>query len=202
MDCAQFRRVVFLVLADKGVLIDFPQTRADRAELHLDPGRQFVLRPLQPLEDELPSEVVVYAVFEDNGYQAQSDFGNRAHFCQFRQPGKLHLDRARDQLFHVGRRHPACGGQHLHLHVCDIREGVDGDLFDGQHAETGEDDSRQQDEQPLPDGKGENGVYHFLFLPEFPFEQFGYQDEASIGHDLLSGIDAFENLNASVLFLA
>ena len=104
----------------------------------IDSSGQAIAQRLEPFEHQLAREVIVHAVFEDDRDRAQTDLRDGAHFLESRQTAHLHFDRAGDELFDFGRRHATCGREHLHLHVGHVGKGVDRNLLQREHTETGE----------------------------------------------------------------
>jgi hypothetical protein len=73
-------------------LIDLPQTGVIGHELRCGAGRQQVLHPEDPLQDDLMCQINVNVVSEDDRNDGYSHFGKRPNVRQTRGSPQLQLD--------------------------------------------------------------------------------------------------------------
>ena len=124
------------------------------------PDGQLILHLLDALVDELAREIDVGAVLEHDRDLAQPVARERARIGELRQAAHRGLDRKRDALLDLERRIARRAGVDLHLHVGDVRHGVDRQAREIVGAE-GREAEHHEDHQPsLLDREGENGIDH------------------------------------------
>ena len=151
---------MFLVLADQGILKNFTKACRDRSKLDIASRGQIFAHALHSLEDELPREVIVHAVFENHRDHAETDLRNGAHFRHSRESAHLNFNRTCNQFLHFRWRHSTSAGQDLHLHGRDIRKGIDRDTLPGEKSENSESDCANNDQHSLAYGKLQDAIDH------------------------------------------
>jgi hypothetical protein len=114
-----------LVVGVNRVQKNLAQTGRDRPHLRLYATRQLTLGLLQALVDQIAGPVDVGAVFEHHRHLRQAVARQRTGVFQLRQAGDRNLDQIGDALFDFERRIAGCRGIDLHLHIGDVRHGVD-----------------------------------------------------------------------------
>jgi hypothetical protein len=147
------------------VLVDLAQAGADRSQLRLDPLRQRLAHLRQPFEHHLPRPVDVRAVLEDHDDLAQLRLRQRTHLHHARDAAHPLLDRVRDARLHVRRRQPGRLGQHHHLHVRHVGEGVDRQVAPGHDARGECREDEQQDGAALAQEEGHPALHRSRLNP-------------------------------------
>ena len=143
---------------------DLAQARGDRPELGFDRLRQVRTYRLQALVDELPGEVDVGAVLENDGDLAQTVARNRARIGQPRQPRDGGFDRIGNALLGFERREARRRSVDLHLHIGDVRHGIDLESAEAVNAHGGENEHRCQHCETLSDRQLDNSFQHEIAL--------------------------------------
>ena len=162
LDAPQFRQVV--PVAPEHVLVDPAHARGVGPERGVHARRQAVGHVAQVLQHAAAGPVEVRAVLEDDVHEAEPEetvaadrlcVGHREHG---RGQGVGHL-----VLHHLGRL-AGILGQDDHLHVREVRDGVERDLHQG-HSPARDQQQRDQDHQePVPDGVFDYALQHDGFL--------------------------------------
>jgi len=112
---------------------DLTQPGGDRAEGgSFDAGRQF--DRAETLVDELAGEVDGRAVLKGDHHLGQAELGDRAELFETGQATDDLLDGEGDLRFHFLRRQRRRRGIDLHLDWRRVREGVDVNVAQGDHA--------------------------------------------------------------------
>ena len=120
----------------------------------------FLARGLQLLEHQLPGEVDIGAVLEDDGNYGQARLGNRADFFYVGQGVHRGLDGIGNQLFDFLGRQTRCFGIHLHLNVRHVRKGVEIQLLQREDRADQGGDQTQHREQAVPDRPIHHCIQH------------------------------------------
>ena len=134
-----------------GVHEDLAEARRDRPHRGLDSGRQLRAHLLDALVDELPREIDIDTILEDDRHLREPVTGDRAGATQPGQACHGGLHRERDALLGLERRVARGLGIDLHLDIGDVRYGVDRQAAivvesDHRHHERG-----QKHEPPVAD---------------------------------------------------
>ncbi len=95
-----FFRLALRHFSFQSILVYLTHSRSHRSHGNADAFWDFFPGFHQAFENELPREIDVHPVFEDDGDYGQAEFGDRPELGQ---PGKAahgHFDRVGDELFH------------------------------------------------------------------------------------------------------
>jgi hypothetical protein len=131
-------------------LEDLAEGRAQGAELRRGVGeRDRGLGSREPLLDELPGTEDVGPLPEDDRDQRDAEPGDAPDLLDGGQAADRELDGIGDRPLDLQRRQRAGLGHHLHLHVDEVGDGVDGDLRGGEQPAHGEEHEQRDDERPV-----------------------------------------------------
>ena len=148
-----------------GVLVDLAERRRQRAQLRFQPARDAVARLAQPLVHQLPRQQRVHGVLEDHGDHGQAVLRDRAHLERVRQAHQRRFQRKGDELLGLNGRHARRGGDHRHLVVGQIREGVDRDLRRRVQPEADERGQAQQGRPRMVEAEVDESFDHQPYSP-------------------------------------
>ena len=157
LQAAQLHQVARLAL--EGVLEDLAEAGGDRPEVRLDARRQLLACREHALHHHLAGEVDVGAVLEDHGDHRQAELRERTHLDRAGQAGARLLDGIGHQLLDLERREGRRLGDHRHLDVGDVGEGVDRQAEEGPHAGTDEQQREQDDHQAVADREVDQALH-------------------------------------------
>ena len=146
------------------VLVDLAHRRGHRPERGLHAFRHLPAGLGQPFEDELPREVDVHVVVEDQRDDGDPVLGDRAHRREARQAAHRALDGVGDELLDLERRQARSRADHLDLDVGDVREGVDRNRADRPRAQGDGHDDEEHDGQAVAQRPGHQSFDHVFSL--------------------------------------
>lgn len=139
----------------QGVLVDLAHGRGNRAHLHADPARNPFTNLGQSLENELPGEINVRSILEDQGDDRDAEFGDRAHQVEAREAPHGHLDGIGHESFDLQRGKSGGQADDLDLDVRHVRKSVDGDGQERVDPEPDQEHNQENDKCPLPKAEGD-----------------------------------------------
>ena len=143
-----------------GVQEDLAQTGGDRPHRRFHAGRQTATYLLQALVDQVARKVDVRPVFEHHRELRQSVARKRARVGQLRQAAHREFDRVGDALLHLQRRIARCRYVDLHLHVGDVRHGIDRQPLIVPDAQRHQRQHQRHDQTTVADCKLQQGLKH------------------------------------------
>ena len=137
----------------QGVLVDLAQAGGDRPHLRLGSLGQTVLGLGQPFEDDLPGEVRVNVVLENDYHLRQAGLGGASDLPDLGQTAHFDLDRHRDEALDLAGRQAGRLRQDHHLYVGGVGERIDRQLLPGQDASHQQKARGQDHHEPLLEGE-------------------------------------------------
>ena len=135
-----------------------------RPERRHHPRRQRLGKEIQALEHTRAGEVEVHRVLEDHVDHREAEGGGGADHPHARQSLEAHRERIRDLVLHFLRRAARPVGEHDHLVVGQVRDGVDGRGEQRPVPPAPEEQEEGDHEDAVPQRRVDQPVDHWLSL--------------------------------------
>ena len=160
------RGVLVLVAGDRmhDILVHLAEAGAERCEVRLfHAGRQIAAHQLQPLVHQLPREIGIETILENDRHLTHPEARDAAQFDHVGQVADRLLDRVAHELLYLQRGQRGRDGDHLHLVVGDVRHGIHRQAHDGADAECDQHQRAEADDDLVlyrePDDPFDHGLW-------------------------------------------
>ena len=138
------------VLADQDVFIDLSQARGDGTHFGFSkPFGDAFLRRLHPFQHQLPREISIDIILEDDGHYRKSCLGHGTDIGHIRQAVHYRFNREGDEFLNFHGGQPGGCRIYLHLDIGDVRESIHIQLERRIHPVAHQPEAEYNDEKPV-----------------------------------------------------